>query len=146
MISIGDFSMSTAVSAGQGVSGTPSDPSGAKWWDPSTWTQPAGGTLLPPKQTAPTFSLALASATGFRNTSLAATRAALAPAGVVIKRPVSDGTLSPSTAGTPAAGQYERAPRYERDEPQASAGIPTAYLVGGVAAAALAAFLVFRRK
>lgn len=151
MISIGDFSTGVSLSAGGGVSGTPSDPSGSKWWDPTTWgSQEAGGMLLPPKPTAPAVSLPLASATGFQNTSLTAIRAALAPSsGITFKRPVSDGgTLGPATSGTPAAPpSLDRAPRYlDRDAPSASAGIPTAYLVGGAAVAALAAFMVFRRK
>lgn len=151
MISIGDFSTGVSFSAGGGVSGTPSDPSGTKWWDPTTWgSQEAGGMLLPPKAPAPAITLPLASATGFTNTRLSALRSALSPSGgVVIKRPVSDGsTLGPATAGTPAAPPtLDRAGRYY-DEPQAreSGGIPTAYIVGGAAVAAVAAFLVFRRK
>lgn len=151
MISIGDFSTGVSFSAGGGVSGTPSAPSGTKWWDPTTWgSQEAGGMLLPPKQPAPAMTLPLASSTGFQNTSLTAIRAALAPSsGVVIKRPVSDGsTLGPATAGTPAAPPtLDRAGRYgDEPQPREAAGFPTAYLVGGAAVAAVAAFLILRRK
>lgn len=122
------------------------------WLRPETWGQPAAsdlavsGSLLPPKQTAPTFSLALASATGFANTSLAATRAALASGRPVFRAGLSDGAAGAGTAGTPAASppMRERS-SYERVEAP-SEGPPVALIaVGGVVLAGLA-FLALRKR